>query len=214
MFDTFHHKSFQPSVLKGSTEPTKVVTKHLKVLIGRSIILNARIADNDYANYLVDSVKVNTFTSNNHYLTDTTKEVENRYDTFFENLSADSYKLEMQPHFHDVVCGLRAFSRPEQLWNKLTFKKQYGVVKCIIQSPVALQNQFRVSGSQHTVVNTTQGENSNICCQVRISGSHTIVNRTATMYQNIWFSYYCKYYTRLEEQHYHTIINTKVVYTR
>ena len=107
VFDTFLHKVFQPSVLKGSTEPTKVATKHLQLLIGRNVILNARSAAIDYANYLVDSVKENTFTSNDYYLTEITKDFENIHGTLLENMS-DSYKLEMQTHLH-VVCGLRAF---------------------------------------------------------------------------------------------------------
>jgi hypothetical protein len=107
VFDAFNHKIFQPSMRKGSTEQTHIVTNHLEVLIKRNVIVKAKNNAMEYANYLVDSVKENTFTSNNHYLTDTTKELEKIYDTHFENMD-NPYKLDMQPYFH-VVCGIRAF---------------------------------------------------------------------------------------------------------
>jgi len=107
VFDAFNHKIFQPSMRKGSTEQTHIVTNHLEVLIKRNVIVKAKSDAMEYANYLVDSVKENTFTSNNHYLTDTTKELEKIYDTHFENMD-NPYKLDMQPYFH-VVCGIRAF---------------------------------------------------------------------------------------------------------
>mmetsp|Transcript_24682 Transcript_24682/g.36558 ORF Transcript_24682/g.36558 Transcript_24682/m.36558 type:complete len:137 (+) Transcript_24682:1-411(+) len=61
----------------------------------------------DYANFLVDSVKENTYTTNDHYLTATTQEFETRFNDEFGYLNT-AYKLSMQPYFH-VVCGLRAF---------------------------------------------------------------------------------------------------------
>jgi GTP-binding protein EngB required for normal cell division len=107
VFDAFNHQIFQPSILNGSSEPTKIVTKHLELLIKRNVIVKAKNDAMDYANYLVDSVEGNTYTSNDHYLTCTTREFEKKNDKAFENMNK-SYKLNMQPHFH-VVCGIRAF---------------------------------------------------------------------------------------------------------
>lgn len=107
IFDAFHRNIFQPSLAQGSTEPTKVVTKHLEALIGRDVIFPARIAAVEYAEYLFDSLRSNTYTSNDHYLNETSKEFEKRFETDFEHLNK-SYKMDMTPHFH-IVCGLRAF---------------------------------------------------------------------------------------------------------
>ena len=107
IFDAFHRNIFQPSLAQGSTEPTKVVTKHLEALIGRDVIFPARVAAVEYAEYLFDSLRSNTYTSNDHYLIDTSKEFEKRFETDFEHLNK-SYKMDMTPHFH-IVFGLRAF---------------------------------------------------------------------------------------------------------
>ena len=61
----------------------------------------------DYADYFVHSARTNTYTSNTHYLTDTTKELEAQFETDFVALKT-AYKADMKPHFH-TVCGLLAF---------------------------------------------------------------------------------------------------------
>eukprot|EP01083_Nonionella_stella_P160785 525890_1 len=61
----------------------------------------------EYADYLVHSVRENVYTSNLHYLTDTTKSFETQIQDDFQRLST-KYKADMRPHF-DIVCGIRAF---------------------------------------------------------------------------------------------------------
>jgi len=101
IFGAFYSDIVQPSMQKGASEPTKVVIKH------KDAILKAKNEAMDYANFLVDSVKENTCTTNDHYLTATTQEFETRFTEGFPYLN-DDYKLSMQSYFH-VACGLRAF---------------------------------------------------------------------------------------------------------
>lgn len=108
VFGAFYSDIVQPSMQKGASEPTKVVIKHLESLLKKDVILKAKNEAMDYANFLVDSVKENTYTTNDHYLTATTQEFENRCKEEIGNYLMPAYALSMQPYFH-VVCGLRAF---------------------------------------------------------------------------------------------------------
>jgi len=108
VFGDFDRKVLHPSMQKGSSEPTKVLSKELELKIKRNVIFKAKCDAIDYANYLVDSVKKNTFTCNDHYLSETTKELEDRMDRDFLVYLKNDYKLEMRPYIN-VVCGIRAF---------------------------------------------------------------------------------------------------------
>jgi hypothetical protein len=107
VFDAFYNKIVLPSIKKGSSEPTKSVSKQLEVLIKKDVILKAKHVAFGYANNLVDSVKINTYTTNDHYLTATKKDFEETYTKDFLGLSR-AYQAKMEPFFH-VVCELRAF---------------------------------------------------------------------------------------------------------
>lgn len=107
MFESFDRKVVQPSIHKGSSKSTKVVSQNLELQIKKNVIIAAKSNAVDYTNYLVDSVKENTFTSNDHYLVDKTKELEDTMNEFLENVK-ESYRLDMQRHFR-VVCEIRAF---------------------------------------------------------------------------------------------------------
>ena len=108
VFESFDCKIFQPSIKKGSSEPAKAVSKRLVLQIKKNLIIKAKRDATDYVSFLVDSVKENTFTSNEHYLADTTKKLEETINDRLVNHLKDSYRLEMQMHFR-VVCEIRAF---------------------------------------------------------------------------------------------------------
>ena len=107
IFGAFYSDIVQPSMQKGASETTKLIIKHLEPLLKKDVILKAKNEAMDYAKFLVDSVKENTYTTNDHYLTATTQEFEKRFNEDFVYLE-NGYKLSMQPYFH-AVCGLCAF---------------------------------------------------------------------------------------------------------
>jgi len=108
VFEAFDREVFHPSIQEGSSESIENVSKHLELQIKKNIIVKAKSGAVNYADYLVDSVKKNMFTSNDHFLSDTTKQLEDgmRNDLFV--FLTNSYQLEMQMHFF-AVCGIRAF---------------------------------------------------------------------------------------------------------
>jgi GTP-binding protein EngB required for normal cell division len=107
LFDAYYDKIVQPSIKDGSSEPTKDLSTKLDALIKRGVILKAKSSAMEYARCLVDSVEENRYTTNDHYLTSTTKDFEESFDKDLEYLS-NSYKSTMTPYFH-IVYIIRAF---------------------------------------------------------------------------------------------------------
>ena len=64
----FSNNIFQPSLMKGSSESTKVVLRDISITIGRNAIRKARSGAREYADYLAHSSKTNVFTTNDHLL--------------------------------------------------------------------------------------------------------------------------------------------------
>ena len=107
IFYVYYKRVVQPSIENGSTEPTRDLSIKLDAEIKRGVILDAKSSAMEYARCLVDSVEKNTYTTNNHYLTTTTKDFQEKFDEDFEYLNS-SYKSTMTPYFH-IVCIIRAF---------------------------------------------------------------------------------------------------------
>ena len=107
IFAAFYDKIVQPSIKYGSSEPTKDLSTKLDAMIRRDVILEAKNSAMEYASYLVASVEDNLYTTNDHYLTSTTKDFEAKFEEDFEYLKGP-YKSTMIPFFH-IVCRIRAF---------------------------------------------------------------------------------------------------------
>jgi len=108
LFSMFNSEILQPSLRKGSSDPTKVATIHLEALLKKEVIVKGRRDAMSYIENMIQAVKANTFTTNDHYLTDTTVELQKRFDEGLGTKLETSYRLEMQPYFH-LVCGIHAF---------------------------------------------------------------------------------------------------------
>jgi len=108
LFSMFNSEILQPSLRKGSSDFTKVATIHLEALLRKEVIVAGRKDAMVYVEYMIQAVKTNTFTTNDHYLSDTTTGFQNDFKINLGSLLHDSYKLEMQPYFH-LVFGIRAF---------------------------------------------------------------------------------------------------------
>ena len=121
IFNAFLSSIVQPSLINGSSEPTTVAKKHLEMFINRNVIYKAKNAAMEYAESLVYSAKTNVYTTNGHYLTDTTKQLEETFDE--ENYYyTRSYAVTMRPYF-SIVLGIMAFikSRKKMLPDTIQF---------------------------------------------------------------------------------------------
>jgi hypothetical protein len=106
LFNMFNSEILQPSLRKGSSDPTKVATVHLEALLRKEVIVAGRREAMTYIENLIQAIKTNTFTANDHYLSDTTTELQKRFNEV--KFLKESYKLEMQPYFY-LVFGIQAF---------------------------------------------------------------------------------------------------------
>ena len=108
LFSMFNSEILQPSLRKGSSDLTKVATIHLEVLLRKEVIVAGRRDAMAYIDSMIQAVKTNTFTTNDHYLSDTTTGFQDDFKNVFGSLMHDTYELEMQPYFY-LVFGIRAF---------------------------------------------------------------------------------------------------------
>lgn len=103
-FEAFDRKIFRPSIERGSSEPTKIVSKHLELQIRKNVIVKAKNEAMDYANFLVDSIKENTFVADDHYLKKTSDELK-ILDEVIDRFSA----IAPQKMYFHLVFEIRAF---------------------------------------------------------------------------------------------------------
>lgn len=107
IFKLFYQDVFRHSLEKGATEETKELMKNVASLIERDAISKAKDSMMAYADNLVQSVRENTYTSNYHYLEDTTKQLRTQQLSKVSVISS-SYLADIQPHL-DTVCDILAF---------------------------------------------------------------------------------------------------------
>jgi hypothetical protein len=77
-------------------------------LLRKEVIVARRREATTYIENLIQAIKTNTFTANDHYLSDTTTELQKRFNEDLGKALNRSYKLEMQPYFY-LVFGIQAF---------------------------------------------------------------------------------------------------------
>mmetsp|Transcript_9594 Transcript_9594/g.11231 ORF Transcript_9594/g.11231 Transcript_9594/m.11231 type:complete len:153 (+) Transcript_9594:2-460(+) len=76
--------------------------------IGKKVTSKARGDAMNYVEYLVDSVKMNTYTTNDHYLTDSSKAFKESITHLFDNISAVAYRTDITPYL-DTLSELLGF---------------------------------------------------------------------------------------------------------
>lgn len=108
VFGAFDRMIFHSSIQRGSSDSTKGVSKDLELRIKMNVIVKAKNDAMEFVNNLIDSVKTNTFTSNDHYLSERAKELtEALNDTCLKYLK-QPYRSRMETHYV-TVCGVKAF---------------------------------------------------------------------------------------------------------
>jgi len=108
IFNDFLVKIIQPSIKKGSSEPTKKLAKLIEDIVEKGVVLTAKLDGIQHVDNLIESTRKNTYTTNDHYLTTTKNEFEKKYRSDFKSLFYNSHMASMEPLFL-TLCGIRAF---------------------------------------------------------------------------------------------------------
>eukprot|EP00555_Chaetoceros_dichaeta_P013680 CAMPEP_0198263452 /NCGR_PEP_ID=MMETSP1447-20131203/11761_1 /TAXON_ID=420782 /ORGANISM="Chaetoceros dichaeta, Strain CCMP1751" /LENGTH=636 /DNA_ID=CAMNT_0043952021 /DNA_START=169 /DNA_END=2079 /DNA_ORIENTATION=- len=108
LFSAFNHSIIQPSLEKGLSESSKVLMKTLAMNIGKKVTSKARGDAMNYVEYLVDSVKMNTYTTNDHYLTDSSKAFKESITHLLGHFSRPAYRTDITPYL-DTLSELLGF---------------------------------------------------------------------------------------------------------
>jgi len=107
LFTAINRNIIQPSLEKGSSESSKVLMKTLEMSIGKNVISIVRDDAMDYVEYLADSVRMNTYTTNDHYLTDSSKAFKASLNTNF-SIIGSAYRMDIMPYL-DTLAELLGF---------------------------------------------------------------------------------------------------------
>lgn len=108
LFIDFQKKIFLASLEQSSNkEIMKSVVKRLCMNIGAEIISKAHSKAFSYADDLIEEVKGNTFTTNDHYLNDSIESYQNKFCDKCE-LASDPIATSMKSHFV-TVCQILGF---------------------------------------------------------------------------------------------------------
>jgi len=147
IFNDFLVKIIQPSIKEGSSEPTKKLAKRIEDIVQKGVVLTAMEDGNQHVNNLIESTRKNTYTANDHYLTTSKNEFEEKYRSDFKLLFRNSHMASMEPFFL-TLCELRAFLKTRkkvlpdalQLHFSLRLEKLQEKVKETIEKHMLLES--------------------------------------------------------------------------
>jgi hypothetical protein len=107
IFSAFSNNIFQPSLMKGSSESTKVAMRDISIKMRRNVIRKARSAAREYTACLAHSSNTNAFNTNDHYLTETSGQLEDKFKKLSLRIE-DAYMTHMKPYF-EIIYGIMTF---------------------------------------------------------------------------------------------------------